>query len=149
MWRALHTGSTSSISAFGTETITVFLSALAVVVAAFCVWLTVRIVNRRERWPKRTLAAVIGFPVLYVASFGPACWLAADFQPVRGAHPCAGMIFYWPLGRAACLGPYQMKSWLRWWMCLGATDGTTVCVPTGVHGGRIAMRHYFPPPVLE
>jgi hypothetical protein len=45
--------------------------------AAFCVWLTVRIVNRRERWAKRTLAGVVGVPMLYVASIGPACWISS------------------------------------------------------------------------
>jgi hypothetical protein len=33
-------------------------SGLAVSIAAFCVWLTVRIVNRRERWAKRTAVAM-------------------------------------------------------------------------------------------
>ena len=32
--------------------------------AAFCAWLTVRIVNRRGRWAKWTLAAVVGLPGL-------------------------------------------------------------------------------------
>ncbi len=50
---------------------------LAVSFAALCVWLIVRIVNRRERWAKWTLAAVVGLPVLYVASFGPACWFTS------------------------------------------------------------------------
>jgi hypothetical protein len=40
--------------------------------AAFAVWLTVRIINRRERWAICTLAIVVGMPMLYVASFGPA-----------------------------------------------------------------------------
>jgi hypothetical protein len=53
----------------------IVLPALAVAFAAFCVWLAVRIINRRDRWAKWTLAAVVGLPVLYVASFGPACWL--------------------------------------------------------------------------
>src|SRR5262245_12718951 len=44
--------------------------------AAICIWLTVRIVNR-ERWAKRTLAGVIGVPMLYVVSFGPACWVTS------------------------------------------------------------------------
>jgi hypothetical protein len=47
--------------------VTILLSTLAVAFAAFCVWLTVRIVNRRERWAKWTLAVVVGLPVLYVA----------------------------------------------------------------------------------
>jgi hypothetical protein len=53
---------------------TIVLPALAVAFAGFCVWLAVRIFNRRERWAKWTLAAVVGLPVLYAASFGPACW---------------------------------------------------------------------------
>ena len=51
------------------------LAIFGITYAAFCVWLAVRIVNRRERWAKRALAAVGGAPVLYFASFGPACWL--------------------------------------------------------------------------
>ncbi len=42
---------------------------------AILIWLTVRIVNRKERWAKRTLVVVIGLLVLYVLSFGPACWI--------------------------------------------------------------------------
>jgi hypothetical protein len=48
---------------------------------ASCVWLGVRIVNRRERWAKWTLAAAVGLPTLYVASFGPACWISTRLQP--------------------------------------------------------------------
>ncbi len=43
---------------------------LAVAFAAACVWLVVRIVNRRERWAKRTLAAVLVALAMYLASFG-------------------------------------------------------------------------------
>ena len=53
------------------------LSTLAVAFAACCVWLTVRIVNRRERCARWTLAGAVGLPVLYVASFGPACWFSS------------------------------------------------------------------------
>ncbi|MBI3863068.1 MAG: hypothetical protein HY290_14345 [Planctomycetia bacterium] len=52
---------------------TILLPTLAAAFAALCVWLTVRIVNRKEKWAKWTLAGLIGVPVLYVASFGP--WL--------------------------------------------------------------------------
>jgi hypothetical protein len=54
---------------------TIVLPVLGVAFAAFCIWLAVRIFNRRERWAKWTLATVIGLPVLYVGSFGPACAL--------------------------------------------------------------------------
>jgi hypothetical protein len=64
---------------------TILLPTLAVAYAAFCIWLTVRIVNRRERSVKWTLVArVVGPPVLYVLSFGPACWLAAQIEPIEG-----------------------------------------------------------------
>lgn len=38
---------------------TMLLPTLAVAFAAFCVWLAVRIVNRRETWAKWTLAIAI------------------------------------------------------------------------------------------
>jgi len=54
----------------------IVLPALAVAFAALCVWLGVRVWNRRERLARRTMASVsIGVPVLYFASFGPACWI--------------------------------------------------------------------------
>ena len=48
---------------------------LAASFTAFCVWLTVRTVNRRERWARWTLVALIGPPVLFVVSLGPTCWM--------------------------------------------------------------------------
>src|SRR5690242_3734333 len=66
----------------------ILLAILAVAFAALCVWLSVRIVNRRERWAKWTWATVLGLPVLYVASFGPACWWVSRVQVTQeqGAH---------------------------------------------------------------
>lgn len=64
---------------------TVALPTLAVAFAAFCVWLMVRIVNRRERLAKWMLAAVVGLPVFYVASFGPACWITCRNGPTNGS----------------------------------------------------------------
>lgn len=45
--------------------------------AAFFVWLVVRAVNRRDRWAGRTTGLIIGLSILYVASFGPACWISS------------------------------------------------------------------------
>jgi len=74
----------------------------AVAFAAACILLTVRIMNRRERWAKWTLAATLLLPVFYVTSFGlagclcqqwilpqrvawimfrPVTWLAVHGQP--------------------------------------------------------------------
>src|SRR6185369_425653 len=93
---------------------TILLPALAVAFAAFCVWLTVRVVNRRERWAKRTLAVTLSLPLLYVLSFGPACWLFSSTVPLdslvasvmssvtgRTYSGCAhAPDIYWPLGWA-------------------------------------------------
>ncbi len=68
-------------------------SILAVAFAALCVWLMVRLVNRRERWAKRTLAALVAMPVLYVASFGPACWILVSIDSsVRWRWLQAGVV---------------------------------------------------------
>jgi hypothetical protein len=63
---------------------TMILTTLAVTFVALCVWLTVRTVNKRERWAKWTLAAVVGLPVLYIASFGPACWISSRTETGAG-----------------------------------------------------------------
>ena len=49
----------------------VSLSIYGITFAAFCVSLTARLVNRRERWAKWSLATVIGLPILYFGSLGP------------------------------------------------------------------------------
>jgi hypothetical protein len=51
------------------------IAALAIAFTAFCIWLTVRIVNRRERWAKWMLAGVVALLILYPMSRGPALWL--------------------------------------------------------------------------
>ena len=71
------------------------LAIFGVAFAAAVVWLGVRIVNRHERGAKWTLAATLGLPALYVASFGPVCWLAyrdAISAPTfKAEYPLDGM----------------------------------------------------------
>jgi hypothetical protein len=85
----------------------------SVAFAAVCIWLTVRIVNRKERWAKRTLATLLaGVPAVYVASFGPAIWLTQLDDPWA---PLTAAI-YWPLGRLAKLdGPEVVGNPLAWY----------------------------------
>ena len=71
---------------------------------AFAAWLTVRIINRRERRAKWTLASIVGLPVLYVASFGPACRLAAT-PFVK--YPSAAQI-----PRATWMNAYRPLCWI-------------------------------------
>ncbi len=59
---------------------------MAVVFAAFCVWLTVRIVNRRERWAKRLAWGLIAISAIYPLSSGPTRSVAIRYRmiPMRG-----------------------------------------------------------------
>jgi hypothetical protein len=110
------------------------LAVMGVIYAALCIWLTVRIVNRRERWARRTLAGLlVGTPVLYVAGFGPAIWLTKLDDPWA---PRTAAI-YWPLGRAVVDAPEVIGEPLAWyaglfaqpWTDFGCAD--VYCVPVG------------------
>jgi hypothetical protein len=75
---------------------TILLPTLAVAFAAFCVWLTVRIVNRRERWAKWTLIALVVLFFAYPLSIGPLFWLADHgFIPDPAKQPLRYV--YYPL----------------------------------------------------
>jgi hypothetical protein len=104
---------------------TTLLSALAVAFAAFSVWLGVRIVNRRERWAKWSLTGIVAVPVLYMASFGPVCWLVS-------LNDRDNMAFilrpYWALGwltREGCPGE-KLFATLIWYGSVGMPDGKMV-----------------------
>ena len=82
------------------------LAIFGVTFAAFCVWLTVRIINRRERWAKWTAVALFGMPVLYVASFGPACWwlsAPSDIGLGNALDTVSAPTVYAPIGEIASL----------------------------------------------
>jgi hypothetical protein len=91
--------------------VTILVPALAVTFAAFCVWLGVRVFNRRERWAKWT-AVSVAVLTAYPLSVGPTVWLlcrgylSADvaiiyLQPVRWLQPSlaydvlVGYASYW------------------------------------------------------
>src|SRR5512144_358113 len=102
---------------------TILLPALAVAFAAFCVWLTVRIINRRERWAKWTVVAVVGLPVLYILSFGPACWWFTIPSGQSGNFPGTNDPLppvqvhqtYWPIGWLALKSPAWIERSLAWY----------------------------------
>jgi hypothetical protein len=77
--------------------VTILLPALAVAFAAFCVWLMVRIINRRERWAKWALAAVVGLglPLMYFGAYAE--MLFAVRYRVRG-RTATGIIYQSPFG---------------------------------------------------
>src|SRR6516164_3116034 len=86
--------------------------------AAFCIWLAVRIISRRERWAKRTAkwtAASLGAAaLLYVVSVGPACWVVS----YTGSGRQFVAQFYYPLIDFSMSGPQPIATGLDWWMHL-------------------------------
>jgi multisubunit Na+/H+ antiporter MnhE subunit len=90
--------------------------------AAVVVWLGVRIVNRRQRWAKWTLAALLGLPVLYALSFGPWCWISSRLQP-SGKLDAA---IYSPIIRAGYRGPLAMRESIRWWASFGMSKDARI-----------------------
>jgi hypothetical protein len=120
---------------------------LAVAFAALCVWLGVRVYNRRERWAKWALGVLVGLPVLYVGSFGPACWWLSHPLSNDGfagnitdtdTDPHAPRIFR-PIGWTIAYGPEWLSGALRWYALMGTE---TVVLPIGPDGAFfIISRH--------
>jgi hypothetical protein len=121
---------------------TILLPALSVAFAAFCVWLTVRIVNRRERWAKWTLAGLlIGLPVFYVASFGVAIVIAAtpadefsDRDRSRHIWPKV----YCPIGKLLVADP-KYKAVILWYANLWMPDESVVAIPISADGSKFFL----------
>lgn len=70
------------------------MGALGAAFAAFCVWLTVRILNRREGWAKRTAAGLMIALVMYPLSFPIAViiWFSGGQR-----FPTFPLVIYLPL----------------------------------------------------
>ena len=90
------------------------LSIIGIAFAAICVWLTVRVVNRRERWAKWTLAITVAMPVLYMLSLGPLIWLGARGVMYSGYGDHL-RIYGTPARVAHDYGPEPVRRALRWY----------------------------------
>ena len=86
-----------------------------------------------------SLAALAAVPLLYVLSFGPACWLTA--QTIVGGEvvPSRGMWFYWPLGMAASDIESVSSRSARWWITIGVRKGQSAVVPTSPYGNAMIL----------
>ena len=88
--------------------------------------------KQKSLWP-RIIATLIGVPLLYVASFGPACWWLSR----RRLHPdanvttdCLGLV-YVPCGRLAIFGPSVISDPLVWYASVGIPAGRGYVIPIG------------------
>jgi hypothetical protein len=98
--------------------------------ASFCVWLVVRIINRRERWAKWTLGVTLSLPVLYVASFGPACWWFSSVSQLPIGNLAAFRrvsVFYRPIGWTTQRLPVPVARAVGWYATFGLKDETVEC----------------------
>jgi hypothetical protein len=88
--------------------------------AAFCLWLAVRFINRRERWAKRTIVGVAALTIaLYPWSWGPSIfvcekygspsWMVTAMEVYR---PMVFAVKKW--GRSRILMPYILYT--DWWI---------------------------------
>jgi len=109
--------------------------AVGVAFAAFCLWLAVRIVNRRERWAKWTLAVAVTVPVLYVASFGPACWWISRYGDSEWLPD-----MYRPVGLCGARSP-MAKQMICGYARLGMPLESEVYLPSNL-GFGFRINHY-------
>src|SRR5262245_37208054 len=86
-----------------------------------------------------SLAALAAVPLLYVLSFGPACWFTA--QTIVGGEvvPSRAMSLYWPLGIMASDMDSASGRSARWWITVGVRKGQSAVVPTSPHGNAMIL----------
>jgi hypothetical protein len=96
--------------------------------------------QRKPLWPW-IVALLIGVPVLYVASFGPACWWfsevsAANFSRIHVERASRAPHAYWPVGWIAIHGPASVRRAIGWY----ATRRFSVALlPANSSGEEIAI----------
>src|SRR5262245_7401247 len=90
-------------------------------------------------WPW-IVALLIGLPVLYVASFGPACWIASRSENWKIST------FYWPIQSYVpyCPGGGAALAWYAR-LCV-PTESRGVLVPFHDRDGKLAWVRYAAAP---
>ena len=96
----------------------VLVAVLGLWFATFCIWLTVRIIDRQEPWTKRLAAGLAAFLVIYVLSFGPMARLEFRGDLPKSLKPALEAV-YLPIILALNFGPQWIRSpiisYLRFW----------------------------------
>jgi hypothetical protein len=113
------------------------LARVGLAVAAFSIWLTIRIFNRRERWAKRTAAVLVAVPILYVLSFGPACWWFTDRS--FGYAFRMPSVAYWPMGWTVRHSPKPVSSAVCWYAKVGNSEELLVPAEWGGFSAGIIL----------
>ena len=95
------------------------IGALAVAFAALCIWLAVRIINRRERWAKWMAGALVAVPPIYVLGIGPAGWLRSYDVISENVE----LTIFYPVYLLMERGPEWLADILLWWLDLWVGNG--------------------------
>jgi hypothetical protein len=74
-------------------------------------------------------AVVLSLPLLYVVSFGPACWLTSQVVVGGEVVPHRAMRVYSPLVAVARRTDSKPGACLRWWMTAGLKSGHSAVAP--------------------
>jgi hypothetical protein len=74
---------------------------------------------------------LISLPLLYVASFGAACWWAVDHTDELGFHSVPLPSLYWPFGWAKMRSPRVVSRAICW---LATLHGEPLSIPVRADG---------------
>jgi hypothetical protein len=82
-----------------------------------------------------TVVVVVCLPLLYVLSFGPACWWFSPIDPLSGASTAPKL--YLPIGWVwqKCPNGNPIDRSIRWYATLLRHD--SICVPCGGRGACV------------
>ncbi|MFN0051487.1 MAG: hypothetical protein ACKV0T_04805 [Planctomycetales bacterium] len=100
------------------------------------------------------IAVALLLPVLYVGSFGPACWVTARWGfvrahsliPIRPDPPPQWMVIYWPIGAFLDKSESYTSAVLKWWVVLFVDGDHVARVPINASSTDwfTHSRHRFP-----
>jgi hypothetical protein len=107
---------------------TILLPTLAVAFGSFCVWLGVRVYNRRERWSKWTL--VVAIVLAYPLSVGPWSYAMGRLGATSPFIAATAWI-YWPLNVVMFSCPDfvadRYRGYYQWWDMQGMQNRSRDC----------------------
>jgi hypothetical protein len=95
----------------------VIFSLLGVAVAAYAIWLTVRITNFRDRRAIRRAIFLVLVIVVYPLSMGPLLWLGNHGYLPRTMEPAINVVFF-PTYATLTFGPSSIKRGMSWYLGL-------------------------------
>lgn len=100
--------------------------------------------RRNSDWTKWFAAGAIlvGLLVLYVASFGPACWIATNLDSDPGRRLVAKI--YYPVFLVVWEGPIPASQALYWYANAGIPESRVVLVPVDDEDGTTGMSLLVP-----